>query len=136
MSEPREPQASPRIKLAKNQDRRVRAGHPWIFSNEIEGTQGAPRPGDLVDVLDVRGAFLGRAYWNPQSLICARILTRGRDTIDTEFFVKRIERALALRAELLAEREKLLCRARIGHADLADLHCGHFNPSPSPAPRS
>jgi 23S rRNA (cytosine1962-C5)-methyltransferase len=89
--------AAPRIVLRKNQDRRVRGGHPWIFSNEVAEVQGAPADGDLVEVSDVRGAFLGRAYYNRRSLICARLLTRGRDEVDLGFFVRRIERALKLR---------------------------------------
>jgi len=94
-----------RLVLRKNQDRRVRAGHPWIFSNEVSRIEGAPAPGDLVEVEDARGAFLGRAYYNPQSLICARLLTRGRDEIDADLFVKRLERALRLReAALPGER--------------------------------
>jgi 23S rRNA (cytosine1962-C5)-methyltransferase len=88
---------APRVKLRKNQDRRVRGGHPWVFSNEVAEVEGSPADGDLVDVTDFRGAFLGRAYWNRRSLICARLLTRGRDTIDVEFFVKRLVRARRLR---------------------------------------
>ena len=53
-----------RLVLRKNQDRRVRGGHPWIFSNEIAELQGDPQDGDLVEVHDSRGAFLGRAYLN------------------------------------------------------------------------
>jgi 23S rRNA (cytosine1962-C5)-methyltransferase len=89
--------APPRLVLRKNQDRRVRGGHPWVFSNEVAEMQGTPADGDLVEVLDFRGAFLGRAYYNRRSLICARLLTRGRDDIDQAFFVRRIERALKLR---------------------------------------
>ena len=83
-----------RLVLRRNQDRRVRAGHPWIFSNEVDHLDGQPADGDLVDVHDARGAFLGRAYYNRHSLICARLLTRGHDPIDLDFFVKRIERAV------------------------------------------
>ena len=86
-----------RLVLRKNQDRRVRGGHPWIFSNEVATLEGAPAPGDLVEVADVRGAFLGRAYYNPQSLICARLVTRKRDEVDADLFVKRMERAVRLR---------------------------------------
>ena len=66
----------PRLVLRKNQDRRVRGGHPWVFSNEIATIEGAPADGDLVEIADFRGAFLGRAYFNHKSLICARVLTR------------------------------------------------------------
>jgi 23S rRNA (cytosine1962-C5)-methyltransferase len=83
--------------LRKNQDRRVRGGHPWVFSNEVAEVQGAPADGDLVEIADFRGAFLGRAYYNRKSLICARLVTRGRDEVDRAFFVRRIERAVQLR---------------------------------------
>jgi 23S rRNA (cytosine1962-C5)-methyltransferase len=86
-----------RLVLRRGQDRRLRGGHPWIFSNEVEAWQGTVEDGGLVDVNDHRGAFLGRAYVNRHSLICARILTRGRDDVDTAFFVKRLERAQRLR---------------------------------------
>ena len=91
---------TPRLVLRKNQDRRVRGGHPWVFSNEVAEVQGAPGDGDLVDVVDVRGAFLGRAYYNRRSLICARLLTRGRDEVDAAFFARKIERAVRLRENL------------------------------------
>ena len=86
-----------KLVLKKGEDRRVRGGHPWIFSNEVESWLGAVEDGGLVDVTDQRGAFLGRAYVNRHSLISARVLTRGRDEIDAAFFVKRLERAKRLR---------------------------------------
>jgi 23S rRNA (cytosine1962-C5)-methyltransferase len=88
---------SAQLHLRRNQDRRVRAGHPWIFSNEVARIDGSVADGDLVEVRDARGAFLGRAYYNRHSLICARILTRGRDEPDADFFARRIERALRYR---------------------------------------
>ncbi|OGF14521.1 MAG: hypothetical protein A2W00_04130 [Candidatus Eisenbacteria bacterium RBG_16_71_46] len=104
-----------RLVLRKNQDRRMRGGHPWVFSNEVAEVQGSPAGGDLVEIADFRGAFLGRAYYNPHSLICARVLTRGRDAIDVEFFVKRLERAQRLRDWLLPGARAL--RLVYGEAD-------------------
>lgn len=86
-----------RLMLRRGEDRRVRGGHPWIFSNEVEVIRGEFADGDLVEVCDHRGAFLGVAYVNRHSLIIARLLTRGRDPIDAAFFAKRFERAQALR---------------------------------------
>jgi 23S rRNA (cytosine1962-C5)-methyltransferase len=88
---------SARLVLRRGEDRRVRGGHPWIFSNEVAAWEGPVEDGGLVDVTDHRGAFLGRAYVNRHSLIGARLLTRGRDEVDTAFFVKRLERAKRLR---------------------------------------
>jgi 23S rRNA (cytosine1962-C5)-methyltransferase len=93
--------APPRLVLRKNQDRRVRGGHPWIFSNEVARVEGSPADGDLVEIADFRGAFLGRAYYNHRSLICARVLTRGRDEIDAAFFARRLQRALRYREGVL-----------------------------------
>jgi 23S rRNA (cytosine1962-C5)-methyltransferase len=93
--------ATARLILGRHQDRRVRGGHPWIFSNEIAGIEGGPNPGNILEVADERGAFLGKAYWNPHSLIAARVLTRGRDEIDVAFFIKRLERAVRFRERVL-----------------------------------
>jgi len=90
----------PILRLKKNQDRRVRSGHPWIFSNEIDAVEGDPPDGAIVDVVDSRGAYLGRGYVNRHSLISVRLLTRSRDEIDGAFFRKRIARAAAYREEL------------------------------------
>ena len=86
--------------LKRGEDRRVRGGHPWIFSNEVESYEGDIQDGDVVDVTDSRGAFLGQAYINRHSLISARMITRNRDHIDTAFFVKRFERARKFRESL------------------------------------
>ncbi len=104
-----------RLVLRKNQDRRVRGGHPWVFSNEVAQLEGEPANGDLVEIMDFRGAYLGRAYYNRNSLICARLLTRSRDAIDAAFFVKRIERALRYRGAVLPGAEAL--RVVYGEAD-------------------
>jgi 23S rRNA (cytosine1962-C5)-methyltransferase len=105
----------PRLVLRKNQDRRVRAGHPWIFSNEIERVEGAPADGDVVEVADTRGAFLGRGYYNRRSLIAARLLTRRRDEVDLDLFVRRLERAVRYRAVVAPGVEAL--RLVHGEAD-------------------
>jgi 23S rRNA (cytosine1962-C5)-methyltransferase len=105
----------PVLVLGRNQDRRIRGGHPWIFSNEVAELRGTVEPGGLVDVADHRGAFLGRAYYNAHSLICARVLTRGRDEIDTGFFVRRLERAVRLRERLMPGVSAL--RVVYGEAD-------------------
>jgi 23S rRNA (cytosine1962-C5)-methyltransferase len=88
------------VRLRKNEDRRLRAGHPWVFSNEIDGYEGEFADGDVLDIADARGAFLGRGYVNRRSLIAVRVLTRGRDEIDAAFFRRRVQRALAYREGL------------------------------------
>ncbi len=97
----------PLLRLRRNEERRLRSGHLWVFSNEVD-VDATPLQdfgaGDLVRVEDHRHAPLGLAYVNPASLICARILTRdSRATIDESFLTRRLTRALHLR-ELLFDR--------------------------------
>ncbi|HWP35257.1 MAG TPA: class I SAM-dependent rRNA methyltransferase [Thermodesulfobacteriota bacterium] len=88
------------LTLRPREDRRLRAGHPWIFSNEIAPFGQRPpafEPGELVYVADAHGRRLGVAYYNPHTLIAARLLVRDGRPIDREFFLERVRAALALR---------------------------------------
>jgi 23S rRNA (cytosine1962-C5)-methyltransferase len=95
------------VRLSKNQDRRLRAGHPWIFSNEIEGIDGEPADGDVVTITDSRRAYLGKGYLNRRSLIAVRVLTRSREEIDRAFFTRRIHRALEYRQGLYPDDDAM-----------------------------
>ena len=94
----------PTLKLKPQEERRLRAGHLWIYSNEVD-TAATPLPafaaGSLCRVEDARGHPLGTAYVNPHTLLCARLLTGRADaTIDRDWFVRRIAAALQLRERL------------------------------------
>lgn len=103
------------IKLKKNEDRRLRAGHLWVFSNEIANLDQDFTAGETVDVINHAGRRLGRGYINPHSLISVRLLTRDKEEIDQDFFAKRIARALALRRRLFPGAET--CRVVFGESD-------------------
>jgi 23S rRNA (cytosine1962-C5)-methyltransferase len=90
-----------RVRLAKNQDRRLRSGHPWVFSNEIEAAEGNPGPGDEVLVEDHRGTPVGVGLYNPNSLIAVRLYSRRVRAVDEALFRDRIARAIALRRRIL-----------------------------------
>ncbi len=93
--------------LKKREDRRIRQGHLWVFSNEVNTTLTPLNhfsPGDWVNVKDASGQVLGSAYINPNSLICARLFSHTADVcLDADFFRQRFQRALALR-ELFFDR--------------------------------
>jgi 23S rRNA (cytosine1962-C5)-methyltransferase len=97
----------PVLKLKRGEDRRLRAGHLWIFSNEVD-TAATPltqfEPGAAVQVHSDRDQFLGHAYVNPRTLIAARIV--GRDAaypLDPSLLVHRLRVALSLRERLYRE---------------------------------
>jgi 23S rRNA (cytosine1962-C5)-methyltransferase len=88
------------IKLKHKEERRIQRGHPWVFSNELERIPNEFLPGELVDVQDFSGRFVGRGYINPHTLIAVRLLTRKQEEIDLEFFKKKISSARSLRTTL------------------------------------
>ena len=98
--------ALPELRLKRGEDRRLRAGHLWVFSNEVDN-DATPLTdfavGALVRVLSDRDLFLGYAYVNPHALICARILSRSPvHPPDRSLLEHRLKVALALRERLYA----------------------------------
>src|SRR6202790_1421151 len=95
----------PVLRLKRNEERRLHAGHLWIFSNEVD-TRQPPltkfKAGDLVRVLAHNDRALGLAYVNPQSLISARMLLTW-NIPDAAWLATRIRAALALRERLYPE---------------------------------
>jgi len=88
------------VVLRRKEDRRVRSGHPWVFSNEIRETRGSPGPGEVVAVLDAGGRLLGIGFYHPHSLIAVRLLARTEEEIDADFFRRRLTAALETRTRL------------------------------------
>jgi 23S rRNA (cytosine1962-C5)-methyltransferase len=98
-----EPKALARVILQPTQEKRLLAGHSWVFSNEIKSVQAdeKPLPGDLAILVTSSGHEFGLAFYHPNSLIAARLLTRSpKETVDVEFFRKRLADAMAYRESL------------------------------------
>jgi 23S rRNA (cytosine1962-C5)-methyltransferase len=94
----------PDIFLRKNEDKRLRQGHLWVFSNEVDISRSplsAFQPGDLAVINDHSGQALGTAYVNPHTLIAARLVSRKHNAkLGGNFFKDRIATALTLRERL------------------------------------
>ena len=90
--------------LKKNEERRLRAGHLWVFSNEVDSTRTplpAFTPGQPVLITAANGRALGSGYVNPHSLICARLMSRDINHPYAPPLVRqRLLAALALRERL------------------------------------
>lgn len=93
-----------RIVLKKHEDKRLRQGHLWIFSNEISETDPTVQNGDIVKVYDSGGVFLASAFYNKNSLIAARIISRGHVNDAGTHFRHKIADAEALRKRLYPGR--------------------------------
>ncbi|HEV8440763.1 MAG TPA: class I SAM-dependent rRNA methyltransferase [Methylomirabilota bacterium] len=98
-----------RLSLKKGMDRRLRAGHPWVYRGEIGDLKGRWSAGEAVDVVDAAGHFLGRGFYNPRTSLACRLLTRLDEAVDPAFFLRRIRAALDYRraAGLLGDAYRL-----------------------------
>ena len=95
----------PQIKLKKNEERRLLSGHQWIFSNEIEFMEGDPENGEIVELFSFYNNFLGKGFYNKNSLIAYRHLTNKDEEIDKAFIFKRMSMANSLRRKINPGRE-------------------------------
>lgn len=66
-----------KINLKKNEERRIRGGHYWVFSNEIGSIEGSPENGGLVEVYDSKAGLLGSGFYNKSSLIAVRLFEKS-----------------------------------------------------------
>ena len=90
----------PVIRLRPGEDRRVRNGSPWVFSNQIDMDRSAKglTPGTLVELQSAEGGGVACGYFNAHSLISLRLLAPTGTNIDEAFFAARIGHAEKIRA--------------------------------------
>ncbi|WP_312956763.1 class I SAM-dependent rRNA methyltransferase [Stutzerimonas nitrititolerans] len=109
----------PSLRLKANADRRLRAGHLWVYSNEVD-TAATPlsgfAAGDQAILEAAGGKPLGIVGVSPNNLICARLLSRDlKHSLDKSLLVHRIQVALSLRERLF---EQPCYRLIYGDSDL------------------
>jgi 23S rRNA (cytosine1962-C5)-methyltransferase len=105
-----------KIILKPREEDRLRAGHPWVYDNEIAKVEGEPASGSEVQVLDARRRPLGSAFYNPASKIRARIYSRTPRPADKAFFIETLTKALSYRCRFFDPRRQSL-RLVFGEAD-------------------
>ncbi len=107
-----------KLYLRKGEEKRIYAGHLWVFSNEVD-KQKSPLPqfeaGEQVTLCRYDGKTLGSAYVNPASLICARLYSNRADwRLDGPFLQQRLATALQTREKYFPLPYYRLC---FGEAD-------------------
>ena len=106
------------LRLKRHEDRRLHAGHSWVFSNEVD-TAATPldgfQPGEPCRLEDAAGKPLGTGYVNPHTLICARLVSRDPELgLDQSLLTHRFNVALSLRERLF---ERPYYRLAFGDSD-------------------
>ena len=88
-----------RVQISKRGRARILAGHLWIFQSDVQKLEGAAS-GDVVEVRGPREDFLGQAFYSESSQIALRIITTEPETVDEDFWRRRLAAALAFRRGL------------------------------------
>ncbi|MBE5914653.1 MAG: class I SAM-dependent rRNA methyltransferase [Pseudobutyrivibrio ruminis] len=106
------------VTLKKGEGRTIKAGGAWIFDNEIDSVMGSFENGDIVVVHDFDGYMMGRGFINTNSKIRVRMMTRKKDQIiDDDFIKMRVQNAWNYRKNVLLEKDLNCCRVIFGEAD-------------------
>ncbi|MEN4768163.1 23S rRNA (cytosine(1962)-C(5))-methyltransferase RlmI [Duffyella gerundensis] len=96
-----------RLILAKGREKSLLRRHPWVFSGAVARMEGKAQLGETIDICDSQGKWLAKGAWSPESQIRARVWSwQADESIDIDFFVKRLQAAQQLR-DWLAERDDL-----------------------------
>lgn len=114
-----ESQLLPNLILKPREERRLREGHSWIYSNEVDSKKTPLKSfiaGEQVRVIDSKNKCLGIAIINPKTLICARLVSRNENGLLTKTLIKkRIKAAFTLRDQVY---KKPCYRLVYGDSDL------------------
>ncbi len=102
------------IYLKKNEEKRIMAGHSWVYANEVLKIEGKDKNGSLATVYDCKGRYIGKGFINHLSKILVRIFIRDNREADKELFMERLKASNEYRKALGYEDNY---RAVFGEAD-------------------
>ena len=102
------------VYLKKNEEKRLLAGHNWVYANEVLKIEGKDKNGALATVCAADGRYIGKGYINHASKILVRIFIRDNQTDEGDFYYNRILSAWQQRQKLGYEN---CCRVVFGEAD-------------------
>lgn len=96
----------------------LRGGHVWVFADEVTHITGTPEDGALADVCSPKGKYLGTGFYNSNSKIRVRIISKNaNDRFDAAFWERKLRWAIDYRRTVMGERDFACCRLIFGEAD-------------------
>ena len=106
----------PSVVITRKAENAARAGHPWVYAEEITERRGELRQGCIADVFSQKGAWLGAGFYSETSKIGVRILSdNANEGFGPEFFERRVKYALEYRRAVMEDLG--CCRLIFGEAD-------------------
>ena len=107
----------PAVTVSAKAERSLRAGHPWVYADEMRSTQGELTAGGITDVFTLKGSWLGAGIYSAASKIAVRVLTdNANETFSDAFFERRVKYALEYRRTAMGA-DFNACRLIFGEAD-------------------
>lgn len=88
------------IYLKKNEEKRIIAGHSWVYANEVARIENKDKNGSLATVFSNDGRYIGKGYINHASKILVRIFIRGDEADGEDLYLNRIKAAYDYRQKL------------------------------------
>ena len=107
----------PVVHVINGRQKKLLQGHPWVYGNEIERVEGDVTDGELVQVVDFRGRYMGVGFYNSRSLITVRLLTYRSEEITDALIVGRVKAACEYRRFVMRREGTDSCRLIYGEAD-------------------
>lgn len=120
------------VVLKKGKEKAVLHRHPWVFSGAIEKVKGKPANGDVVKLIDAKGAFMAYGFYNDQSRVALRLLEWDETVeIDEQWFRNKVAVAVESRGEVLIEGVTNTCRLIFSESDylpglIVDKYANHL----------
>jgi len=108
----------PYVSITEKGERAARRGNPWVYADEVTFVHAGVVDGELVDVMTSKGRYMGTGFYNSNSKIRVRIISRNaNDRFDTDFWSRRLRHAVDYRRTVMGE-DFSCCRLIFGDSDL------------------
>lgn len=112
------PRTYPTVTITPKGEKMLTGGHVWVFADEVTNLDGTPENGSLVDVRSQKGKYLGTGFYNQNSKIRVRVVSKNaNDKFDDAFWERKLRWALNYRRTVMGEGDFSCCRLIFGEAD-------------------
>ena len=112
------PRTYPCATITPKGEKMLVGGHVWVYADEIISLDGTPENGDLIDVRSQKGKYLGTGFYNENSKIRVRTVSKNaNDKFDDAFWERKLRWALSYRQTVMGEQDFSCCRLIFGEAD-------------------
>ncbi len=108
----------PTASITEKGEKLLRGGHVWVYADEVTALSQTPENGALVDVLSAKGRYLGTGFYNANSKIRVRVVSKNaNDRFDDGFWERKLRWSIDYRRTVMGEEDFKCCRLIFGEAD-------------------